>query len=87
MFKKTAEAAELSGTGNDHGIALTNGEFTNETWEKPTASTQEKDGSVRIQNDNGKIRVYLYANGEAHEISNDDDCKVYLNGETYKPRQ
>ena len=84
VFKKTAEAAELSGTGNDHGIALTNGEFTNETWEKPTASTQEKDGSVRIQNDNGKIRVYLYANGEAHEISNDDDCKVYLNGETYK---
>lgn len=83
VFKKTVDAASLSGTGNDHGTPLDNGFFTNETWTVPKASKTREDGSVWIQNDNGKIRVYLYANGEVHEISNDADCKVYLNGETY----
>lgn len=84
VFKKTAEAAALSETGNDHGPRLTNGFFTNETWNVPKASQTKEDGSVWIQNDGGKIRVYLYANEEEHEISNDADCKVYLNGETYE---
>ena len=87
VFKKTVDAASLSGTGNDHGTPLDNGFFTNETWTVPKASNTKDDGSVWIQNDNGKIRVYLYANGEVHEISNDADCKVYLNGETYRDNQ